>query len=82
MWWQYRRRKIYLFKPKVILDFSFFKQKNIKFTNDSALYIGILDTTVLNNNENFTLNISFNNVDYSLNIQNETFFKDVKKMIF
>ena len=70
------------YKPKLILDFSLFKQKNIKFISDLALYIGILDTTVLNNNENFTLNISFNNVDYSLNIQNETFFKDVKKMIF
>ena len=67
------------YKPKVILDFSLYNQKNINFINDLALYIGIIDTTELNSNKNFTLNVSFNNEPYSLNIQNEIFFKDVKK---
>ena len=67
------------YKPKIILDFSLYKQKNINFITDLALYFGIIDTTELNSNENFTLTFSFNNEDYSLNIQNEKFFKNVKK---
>ena len=56
-----------------------YKQKNINFITDLALYFGIIDTTELNSNENFTLTFSINNEDYSLNIQNEKFFKNVKK---
>ena len=68
-----------MYHTKLILDFNLYEQKIIKFIDDLSLYIGILNKDDSNNIENFSLDVSFNNVNYSINIQNETFFKEVKK---
>jgi len=68
-----------MYHTKLILDFNLYEQKIIKFIDDLSLYIGILNKDDSNNIENFSLDVSFNNVNYSINIQNETFFKEEKK---
>jgi hypothetical protein len=61
---------------KLILDFSKYNKKIISFISDLNLYIGIFGLTELN--ENWCVNFSINNQNYSLNSQNNTFFKEFR----
>ena len=67
------------YNKKLILDFSVFKQRKITFESNLSVYIGIINTEESNSNKNITLDISYNNEDYSLNIQKEIFFNEVKQ---
>ena len=60
---------------KLILDFSKYEQKKITFESDLPLYIGILNSPELN--EDWILNFTINNISYSLNFINDTFFQKV-----
>ena len=62
---------------KIILDFSIFNKKKITFESNLTLYIGIVNELKLNRDENLTLNISFNKEDYSINLHDQIFFKEV-----
>ena len=60
---------------KLILDFSENKQKKIIFESNLPIYIGILNSSELN--KDWILNFSINNENYSLNYENNIFFKEV-----
>ena len=61
---------------KLILDFSKYNQKTIIFKSDLPLYIGILESSELN--ENWNLNFTLNNINHFINNQNDIFFQEVK----
>ena len=54
-------------------------QRKIIFESNLSVYISIINIEESNLNENITLDISYNNEDYSLNIQKEILFNEVKQ---
>ena len=64
---------------KIFLDFSKNKRKIITFEKELPIYISIMNSSNLSENENWILNFSINNVNYSINYPNNSFFKEFKK---
>ena len=71
--------KIYSYTTKTFLDFSRSNKKLISFDSDLTISIGVLNSSELIKIENWTLNFIINYENYTINSQNDTFIKEVKK---